>query len=106
MLLDLGMDIVEINKALSNHTRVQILEWLKDPAWNFPPHKELGHFDFGVCQDYIREKAGLSQSTISQYMAQLQKAGLVKSTRAGKWTYFMRDEQNINLYIDYLAQNL
>ncbi len=100
------MNILEINKALSNQIRVDILDWLKEPALNFPPHTELGHFNYGVCLVYIKNKAALSQSTISQYMSQLQKSGLVDSKRVGKWTYFKRNEENIKKYIDYLANQL
>ena len=84
------MNLIEINKALSNETRLKILQWLKDPEKNFPPHTELGHFRYGVCVQYIQEKAGLSQSTISHYMSVLHIAQLVEPTRHGKWTYYKR----------------
>lgn len=100
------MNLIEINKALSNPIRIDILDWLKKPKQNFPPHLELGHFDYGVCLVFIKNKANLSQSTISQYMSQLQKAGLVDSKRIGKWTYFKRNEQNIKQYINILSQKL
>lgn len=100
------MNLVEISKALSNQIRVDILFWLKEPEKNFPPHLELGHFDYGVCLVFIKNKANLSQSTISQYMSQLQKAGLVLSTRIGKWTYFRRNEENIKAYIETLNNEL
>jgi ArsR family transcriptional regulator len=100
------MNLIEVSKALSNQTRVDILNWLKEPEKNFPPHLELGHFDYGVCLVFIKNKANLSQSTISQYMAQLHKSELVISTRIGKWTYFRRDEKNIKNYIEKLNQNL
>ncbi|WP_199269138.1 MULTISPECIES: helix-turn-helix transcriptional regulator [unclassified Polaribacter] len=100
------MNLIEINKALSNQVRVDILNWLKKPEDNFPPHLELGHFDFGVCLVFIKNKANLSQSTISQYMSQLQKSGLVTATRLGKWTYFKRNEQNIKKYINQLNKEL
>ncbi|NJB37782.1 MULTISPECIES: helix-turn-helix transcriptional regulator [Flavobacteriaceae] len=100
------MNLIEVNKALSNHVRVNILNWLKNPADNFPPHKELGHFDYGVCLVFIKEKANLSQSTISQYMSQLQKVGLVSATRIGKWTYFKRNEENIEKYLNQLRNEL
>ena len=54
------MNIIEINKVLSNQTRVDILDWLKDVEGNFPPNKELGHYDYGACVQYIKEKANLS----------------------------------------------
>ena len=31
------MDKIEIFKALSNETRLSIIEWLKEPEKNFPP---------------------------------------------------------------------
>ena len=100
------MDLIEISKVLSNKTRVDILDWLKEPEKNFPPHKELGHFDFGVCGQFIFEKSGLSQSTISNYLMQLQKVGLIVPTRLGKWTYFKRDEEAIRNYISELSSKL
>ena len=74
------MDKIEIFKALSNETRLSIIEWLKEPEKNFPP--QGGHFDDavdlkgGVCVGSIRDKAGISQSTVSHYLDMLQKAGL------------------------------
>lgn len=100
------MNIVEISKVLSNQTRLDILEWLKDPAGNFPPHLELGHFDFGVCVVFIKDKADLSQSTISQYLSQMERAELLISTRVGKWTYFQRNENKIAEYASMLVENL
>lgn len=43
----------------------------------------------------IQESAGLSQSTISQYLTVLQRAKLVTSQRIGPWTYYKRHEGNI-----------
>lgn len=88
------MDQVEIFKALSNKTRLQILNWLKDPGLNFPEQAENG-FGMGVCVGQIQKKAGLTQSTVSEYLSTLQRAGLVKSTRIGQWTYYQRNEEAI-----------
>jgi len=96
------MDLVEINKVLANKTRLQILNWLKEPSQNFPPHKELGHFRDGVCVQFIGEKAGLSQSTISHYLSWMQKVDLIVPTRHGKWTYYKRNETQIQAYLDQL----
>ena len=100
------IDIIEISKALSNNTRVEILHWLKSPEENFPPHKSVKGFKQGVCLVFIKEKANLSQSTISQYMSQLQKSGLVISTRIGKWTYFKRNESAISSYAELIKNSL
>ena len=100
------MNIVEISKVLSNTTRVNILQWLKDPEANFPPHQEIDHFDDGVCVGYIQDKAGLSQSTISTYLSSMQHVNLVIPTRHGKWTYYRRNEEVIQNYLDTLKKEL
>lgn len=86
------MEQLEIFKALSNKTRLEILRWLKDPELNFPGQLEYGGFESGVCVGQIQKKAGLTQSTVSEYLATLQRAGLVQSTRIGQWTYYKRNE--------------
>ncbi len=92
----------EIGKCLSNKPRVQILEWLKEPEKHFPPHETLKHFNDGVCVTYIQEKAGLSQSTISTYLTNMEKCGLLIMTRHGKWSYFRRNEDTIKAYTKFL----
>lgn len=86
-------DLALVFKALSNPTRVAILRWLKDPS-DFPPQLEPAE-DVGVCLKHIQARAGVSQSTASQYMATLQGAGLVTSTRVGQWTHYKRREERI-----------
>lgn len=88
----LCMDPVEIFKALSNKTRLQILQWLKEPELNFPEQAQAG-YDNGVCVGQIQKKAGLSQSTVSEYLSVLQRAGLVKVQRVGQWTYYTRNDE-------------
>lgn len=89
------MDQVEIFKALSNKTRLQILNWLKDPAVNFPEQLNADFETVGVCVGQIQMKAGLSQSTISEYLSILQRANLVCATRVGQWTYYKRSEEGL-----------
>jgi len=99
-------EILSINKVLSNATRLAILKWLKNPEVNFPPHKELEHFRYGVCSQHIQDKAGLSQPTISHYLSNMQKAGLLITTRHGKWTYFKRNEMVIREYSNAIYKEL
>ncbi len=76
-----------------------LMEQLKDPEANFP--EQGGHpgvpddLKGGVCVGSIRDKAGISQSTASQYLDVLQRCGLLLSERHGKWTYFRRNEEAI-----------
>jgi len=98
--------IVEIGKCLSNQTRVEILEWLKDPDANFPAnHTGIPNKD-GVCVGTIQEKAGLSQSTISTYLGNMERCGLLKMIRSGKWSYFSRNEEVIEKFINQLQNKL
>ncbi|WKK72383.1 hypothetical protein Q0F99_05275 [Rathayibacter oskolensis] len=46
-----------------------------------------------MCLKHIQARAGVSQSTASQFMATLQRAGLVTCTRIGQWSHYRRDEE-------------
>jgi DNA-binding transcriptional ArsR family regulator len=59
-----------------------------------------------VCVSHIQAKTGLAQSTVSAYMASLERAGLVRSTRVGKWTHYRRDEERIARLVDVLGRSL
>lgn len=90
-------------KALSNETRLRILEWLKDPAANFP---EGGAAELGVCAGLIQHKAGASASTVSAHLAILQRAGFLRATRRGQWIYYRRDEARIREFTEALHHDL
>lgn len=86
------MDNIELFKALSNKSRLQMLEWLKEPEVNFPEQLAAG-FEHGVCVGQIQIKTGLTQSTVSEYLSILQRAGFIESTRVGQWTYYKRNDK-------------
>ena len=99
-------DQITVLKALSNESRLRILEWLKDPKRHFG-RQDVGDFDTdGVCVSVIQRKAGLSQSTVSSYLALLTRAGLVKAKRVGQWTYYRRDEAAIRRFVQELGAAL
>ena len=54
----------------------------------------------------IQRETNLSQSTVSAYMAALERAGLVTSERRGQWTFFRRDERAIAAFARKLAKDL
>ena len=90
--------IMEVNlvlSALANPHRRQILDWLRAPRRHFPPplpeHRDLP----GVCASHIFEKSELSQPTVSQYLQILERAGLLRRRRHGRWTFYSRDEAGI-----------
>lgn len=100
------MDLLDIFKALSNRTRLDILQGLKDPEKNFPAQDEGDVHTVGVCVSSIQEDVGLSQSTVSDYLATLHRAGLVEIRRIGQWTYYKRNEANIRALTEILGKEL
>lgn len=98
---------LEMLKALGNKMRLQMVLWLRYPDANFPPQgRHLPPDDRpapgGVCVGDIQQKAGLSQSTTSSYLACLQRAGLVTSERHGKWTYYRLERESVEALANYL----
>ena len=99
------MNYIEIFKALSNKSRLQMLEWLKEPEINFPEQLTSG-FEHGVCVGQIQAKAGLTQSTVSEYLFVLQRAGFIESKRVGQWTYYKRNEEAFTKLSKIIESNL
>lgn len=98
-------------KALSNQTRLDILHWLKDPEREFTNVScETVRFMMeergGICVGDIVQRAGLSQSTVSTYLNDLQEAGLLLSERHGKWTYYRRNEEAIAAFGTLISAEL
>jgi DNA-binding transcriptional ArsR family regulator len=86
-------ELLDALKALANPVRLQIMQWLRDPEAEFAEYDPVAdRAEVGVCVSHIQAKSGLAQSTISSYMATLERAGLVRSTRVGKWTHYKRDD--------------
>jgi DNA-binding transcriptional ArsR family regulator len=103
--LDRGL--LDALQALSNPMRFQLLAWLRDPVANFTLDGAIADpVEIGVCVTHIRDKVGLAQSTVSAYMAELERAGLVRATRVGKWTHYKRDEERIARLVAELGQAL
>lgn len=94
-------------KALANPVRFQVLAWLREPEEHFPVEPAVTDpRTVGVCVSHIQAKTGLAQSTVSAYMATLERAGLVRSTRVGKWTHYRRDEERIASLLEQLGREV
>ena len=98
------MQIDVIHKALANPVRRQILTWLKDPDVNFACQEHS--FDIGVCAGIIDARCGLSQSTVSAHLANLQRAGLITQRRVGQWIFYKRAEETIKAFLDHMNDGL
>ncbi len=85
---------------------MQILYWLKQPDLHFKPHEGIDMNEIGVCVSQITDKLNMTQSTASQYLTILQRAGLIKTQRIGKFTYYRRDESAIAEIAEYLKKEI
>ncbi|GLY19839.1 helix-turn-helix domain-containing protein [Kineosporia rhizophila] len=100
-------DLAEVFKALSNPARLEILNWLREPDKNFAEWEPIAdRAEFGVCVTHIQAKSGLAQSTTSAAMALLERAGLVRSARVGKYRHYRRDEERIAGFVAALGRDL
>lgn len=72
-------DITKIYKALSDETRLRILNLLHDS-------------DLCVCN--ITDALRMGQSKVSRHLAYLKNAGLVKARRDGQWVYYSLSREN------------
>jgi DNA-binding transcriptional ArsR family regulator len=100
-------DLLNALKALGNPTRLQIMEWLRTPEESFREYEPIaGRAEVGVCVTHLAAKTGLAQSTISTYMASLERVGLVRSTRVGKWTHYQRDDAQVSELLERIKDNI
>lgn len=91
----LTMTPTDAIRALANERRLLILEWLKNPKRHFPPQVYGDLLKDGVCGCAIADKLRISQPTTSEHMRILSQAGLVRSKRKNKFTFYKRDEAKI-----------
>lgn len=81
-------------KALSDVTRLRILELLKKPGQSVCDLIERS--EKGLCACDIQDEIGLSQAAISHHMDILCRAGLVSSEKRGRWMFYSRDEKALS----------
>ena len=100
----MSIDLDEIIKALAHPVRRDILNWLKDQKVQFP--EQVHNHEYGICAGQIDQRCGLSQSTVSAHLANLQRAGLISSQKAGQWHFFKRNEETIQAFLAALTTEL
>jgi len=81
--------------ALASRRRLLILDWLKNPRTHFPPQVDGDLVRDGVCGVLIARKLGVTQPTASEHLRILSQAGLIRSKRVKKWTFYKRNETAI-----------
>ncbi len=91
-------------RALANDRRLLIMEWLKDPRAHFRKQLDGDLVEDGVCGVLIAEKLGVSQPTVSEHLRVLSQAGLLRGKRIKQWTFYKRDEEQIDVIKDTITR--
>jgi DNA-binding transcriptional ArsR family regulator len=100
------MDLETGLKALASEKRLQILDWLKDPAAHFPPQTDGDLVKDGVCGLFITEKLGVSQPTASEHLRILSDAGFLTGRKIKQWIFYRRDEKEIATFMALLKRQI
>ncbi len=100
------MSIQATLRALASRPRLQILDWLKDPAAHFPPQVDGDLVKDGVCVVLIARKLGVSQPTATAHLQLLAATGLLRATRRKQWTFYRRDARAIRAMTRLIAREL
>lgn len=79
----------------SNGKRLEILEWLRDPAAHFPPQHHDDLVADGVCSQSVADKLGVSRPVADAHLELLAGIGLLRAMRIRHRTFYRRDEQRI-----------
>ncbi|MFD9004927.1 ArsR family transcriptional regulator [Streptomyces sp. NPDC059582] len=72
--------------------RLDILDWLKDPAAHFPPQRHGDLVEDGVTADAVAAKLGVHRSVADTHLRLLAGVGLLRTKRIRRRTYYRRDE--------------
>ncbi len=93
-----------IFKALSDTTRLKILEILKKPGKS--ACDLILQNEKGLCACDIQEEIGLSQGVVSHHMDILRRAGLVHAEKRGRWMFYWRNEPAIAALSQKIARSV
>ncbi|MFI6932875.1 ArsR family transcriptional regulator [Streptomyces sp. NPDC050287] len=75
--------------------RLDILEWLKDPAAHFPPQRHGDLVEDGVTAGAVARKLGVRRSVAETHLGLLADIGLLRTRRIRRRTHYRRDEIRI-----------
>ncbi len=93
-------------RALANASRLQILDWLREPRKHFPPQVHGDLVKDGVCGLFIARKLRVSHPTASDHLKILAQAGLIRGKRIKQWTFYKRNEHEISAWKRSLVRDL
>lgn len=75
--------------------RLDILEWLKNPAAQFPKPRHGDPVEDGVPADAVAAKLGVSRKVAETHLGLLVDLGLLRTKRIRRRLYYRREEMRI-----------
>lgn len=90
------MDIIKVTKALSDPTRLKIINIIKENQEDC----ELNMKNWS-CVCVFKDQFNMSQPTLAYHMKMLEEAKLITSTKKGKYTLYKINHETLNLVIAY-----
>ncbi|WP_193102168.1 ArsR/SmtB family transcription factor [Brevibacterium aurantiacum] len=100
------VDLTAIFAALANPKRRRILASLREPERHYQPNPGIDMREMGVCVSQVSAHLGVSAATASQFLAQLRDVGLLTSQRIGKFTYYQRNDQQVQAVADAVQSSI
>ncbi|WP_369269199.1 ArsR family transcriptional regulator [Streptomyces sp. R11] len=76
-------------------TRLDILEWLKDPVAHFPKRRHGDPVEDGVTADAVAAKLGVPRKVAEAHLGLLAGLGMLRTKRIRRRVYYRRDDMRI-----------
>jgi DNA-binding transcriptional ArsR family regulator len=99
------MNIAAICKALGNKTRYRLVKSLKDKTISTCCNR-IEYFENGISVGDVVKFTGLAQSTVSQHLGVLEKAGLIYKEKRDLWSCYFLNVKVIDEYLNELSKDL
>lgn len=99
------MDVVTICNALGNKTRFQLIKALKCNSI-VTCCDRIEYHENGVSVGDVVKLTGLAQSTVSQHLAVLEKAGLIYKEKRDLWSCYFLNIEVIEAFLKEINQDL
>ncbi len=99
------MDVAAICNALGNKIRYQLVKSLKDKSISTCCNR-IEYYENGVSVGDVVKFTGLAQSTVSQHLAVLMKAGIIYKEKRDLWSCYFLNTKVVDKYLKELKKDL
>ncbi len=99
------MDMDVICNALGNKTRYQLIKALKEQAIGTCCDR-IEFFENGISVGDVVKFTGLAQSTVSQHLAVLVNANLIRKEKRELWSCYFLNQNVLEEFIERLKNDL